>query len=193
MEKIKKSITAKEYKILMNYTRSNPNIRVNTRNNLLKIYTLLYYTGARLNELTQLRNSDILGVLEGKELIITTYKTKNERELFFTSNGIKEIRKIFSELGIYDEPSDYKLIRVKGKPYSTPNKIAFIQGINKAIREVLGDKYTSHSFRQGFITELGAKSVNPKIIQHFIGHRDIKTTMRYIKPTESDIINALVR
>ncbi len=61
------------------------------------------------------------------------------------------------------------------------------------IQSVLGTRYTSHSFRQGLITELGAKGVNPKIIKEFMGHKDIKTTMRYIKPSEDDIRSALLR
>jgi len=40
---------------------------------------------------------------------------------------------------------------------------------------------------------MGSKSVNVKIISKFIGHKDIKTTLGYIKPTDSDIENALVR
>ena len=193
MKKLKESITAKEYKILINHVRSNPILRTNTKTNLLKIYTLLFYTGARLNELPQLRNSDILSLFDTKMIILETYKTKRERKVNFTDTAISEIKKLFTELGIFDEPNDYKIIRVKGKAYSTPNNTALIQGTNKAIQEVLGDRYTSHSFRQGLITELGAKSVNPKIIQKYIGHRDIKTTMNYIKPTEVDIVNALVR
>jgi len=61
------------------------------------------------------------------------------------------------------------------------------------MKEALGDGFTSHSFRQGLISEMGSKSVNVKIISKFIGHKDIKTTLGYIKPTDSDIENALVR
>jgi site-specific recombinase XerD len=61
------------------------------------------------------------------------------------------------------------------------------------IKEILGDGYTSHSFRQGLITEMGAKGVNVKIIAKFIGHSDVKTTMRYMKPTDDDVRGAMVR
>lgn len=61
------------------------------------------------------------------------------------------------------------------------------------MKKILGPSFTSHSFRQGLITEMGINSVNPRIIQSFIGYSDIKTTMRYIKPTEVDVKNALVR
>lgn len=61
------------------------------------------------------------------------------------------------------------------------------------MKHVLGAGYTSHSFRQGLITEMGSRSVNPKIIQSFIGHKNINTTLGYIKPTSDDVKNALVR
>jgi len=61
------------------------------------------------------------------------------------------------------------------------------------MKDVLGSGYTSHSFRQGLITEMGSKSINTKIISKFIGHSDVKTTMRYINPTDDDIVNAMVR
>ena len=35
--------------------------------------------------------------------------------------------------------------------------------------------------------------VNIKIISKFVGHSDIKTTMRYITPTDEDIMMNLVR
>ena len=80
-----------------------------------------------------------------------------------------------------------------GNPQKTFHEISLIQLVNKYMKSILGDNYTSHSFRQGLITEMGSKSVNPKIIQSFIGHRNISTTLGYIKPTEEDIKLSLVR
>ena len=193
MKRIKESIKVIEFDMLINYVRYNKKMRANTKANYLKAFILLYYSGARLNELTQITNKDILNLIKTKKLIIKTYKTKNERKIYFSDKAIKEISKLFEELGINNEPEQYKIIRVKGNPYTTPSPIAFIQQTNKVMQSVLGDRYTSHSFRQGLITELGAKGVNPKIIKEFMGHKDIKTTMRYIKPTEDDIRNSLIR
>lgn len=38
-----------------------------------------------------------------------------------------------------------------------------------------------------------SKSINPKFIKKFIGHSDIKTTMRYILPTDVDLKKCLIR
>ena len=52
--------------------------------------------------------------------------------------------------------------------------------------------YSYHSFRAGIITDM-SKSINPKFIKEFIGHSDIKTTMRYIRPTHEDLKKCLIR
>ncbi len=38
-----------------------------------------------------------------------------------------------------------------------------------------------------------SKSINQKFIKEFIGHSDIKTTMRYIRPTDEDLKKCLIR
>jgi len=73
------------------------------------------------------------------------------------------------------------------------NPIVFIAQVNKIMKAILGDGYTSHSFRQGLITEMGSRSINTKIISKFIGHSDVKTTMRYINPTDEDLQRAMIR
>jgi len=193
MKRIKESIKEFEFDVLINFVTNNDKMRQNTKDNYLKAFTLLFYSGARLNELTQITNKDILSLIKNKELIIKTHKTKSERKIYFSDKAVKHITKLFKEFNIDIESEQYKIIRVKGNPYTTPSPIAFIQQTNKIIQSVLGKRYTSHSFRQGLITELGTKGVNPKIIKEFMGHKDIKTTMRYIKPNEEDIRNSLTR
>jgi integrase/recombinase XerD len=69
---------------------------------------------------------------------------------------------------------------VKGNISKIPASSTFIKKVNTFIQEVLGHRYSSHSFRSGLITDM-AKSINPKFIKEFIGHSDIKTTIILIK------------
>lgn len=78
---------------------------------------------------------------------------------------------------------------VKG---DTPSSSTFIPKVNSFIQEVLGHRYSFHSFRAGIITDM-AKSINPKFIKEFIGHSDIKTNMRYIRLTSEALKACLVR
>lgn len=85
-----------------------------------------------------------------------------------------------------------KIQRIK-KSITEKEYKKLIQLVNKYMKLILGVGYTSYSFRQGLITEMGSRSVNPKIIQSFIGHKNINTTLGHIKSTENDIKCSLVR
>jgi len=143
--KIKEVITTKEFKQLNAFTKADE-LRNATKQNLLKTFTLLYYTGCRINELLQLTNKDIQNLIANKELIINSHKTKKERKLYFTDDGIKAIKKLFQELGINDEPEEARVIRSKGNLYKTPHNKTFAKSVNKVIQNCLGDRYTSHAF-----------------------------------------------
>lgn len=188
--KIRENISETEYQKLLIYLNGTENLNSNTKNNLKRTFVLLYFTGMRINEVKQLKIKDIYTIFEKEELIILCHKTKKERKLFFSKEAIKQIRKHFI---FNDNPknNDY-IITVKGNTSKTPSSSTFISKINSFIHEVLGHRYSSHSFRAGIITDM-AKSINPKFIKEFIGHSDIKTTMRYIRPTSEDLRKCLIR
>ncbi len=190
IKRVKKSVTAKEYKKLMAFVRGDEDIKPFNQKRFLKIFSLLYYSGLRVNELTQIRYSHIQEIIETSETIIVSHKTSRERVLYFSDSAIKEIKKHFTfeehELNNY-------CITSWANPQKTFHEVSLIQLVNKYMKNILGDNYTSHSFRQGLITEMGSKSVNPRVIQSFIGHMNVSTTLGYIKPTESDIKDSLVR
>ena len=190
IKRVKKSVTAKEFKKLMAFVRGDEDIKSFNQKRFLKIFSLLYYSGLRVNEITQIKYSHIEEIVRTGETIVVSHKTKRERVLYFSESAIKDIKKYF----IYEksELNNY-CITSWGNPQKTFHEVSLIQLVNKYMKNILGDNYTSHSFRQGLITEMGSKSVNPKIIQSFIGHRNISTTLGYIKPTEEDIKLSLVR
>lgn len=192
IKKIKENITIKEYKILMAAAKGSDTMRANTINNLLRAFTILFYTGLRLNELQELRITHIKELLSTGQTKINLPKTTSERKLFATDDFKKQLGKLF-DLNIED---DENRIITKGSNKSKRtgiNTTVFIQQINRFIQQILGTGYSSHSFRQSLITEMASKSINVKIISQFIGHSDVKTTMRYIKATDEDIMNSLIR
>ncbi len=188
-KRIKKSITEKEYKLLIRHTKGDESLKEFNRKRLLQIFCLLYYSGTRINELSQIKYKHIYEIIETGETIIITYKTKNERILYFSNQAIKEIKKYFD----LNQNEDHYIIASWNDPKTRLHEISLINLVNTYMKKVLGEGFTSHSFRQGLLTEMGAKSINPKIIQSFIGHSDVKTTLRYIKPTADDVKMALVR
>lgn len=191
-KKIKENITEVEYKKLMSFVRGNETLRHNTKQNLLRTFTILFFTGLRLNEVQELKIIDIKNLLENGNVKIDISKTSTQRKLYLTNSFQKELLKLF-DFKIEDD--DNRIISKgsnKNKKTSI-NKIVFIQQVNKIIKEILGEGFSSHSFRQGLITEMGSKSINIKIISQFVGHKNISTTMGYIKPTDEQIKEALIR
>jgi integrase len=191
-KKIKENITEVEYKKLMSFVRGNETLRPNTKLNLLRTFTILFFTGLRLNEVQELKIIDIKNLLQNGNVKIDISKTSTQRKLYLTNSFQKELLKLFDFKNELDENKVISKGSDKNKKTSI-NKIVFIQQVNKTIKEILGEGFSSHSFRQGLITEMGSKSINIKIISQFVGHKNISTTMGYIKPTDEQIRDALVR
>lgn len=186
--KIKDNITPKEFKHLLNYLKSDDGIRENRKERLNKVFNLLYVLGLRVNELSQVTNNMMIELLTHKQLKLISHKQKLEKMVYITDNGVKTLTKIFSDL----EPNE-NLIFVSERCSKTPLSInSMIRDTNSYLKTVFPHKnITSHSFRQTLITELAQSNINTKVIQTLIGHKDISTTYRYIKPSENDLMNSL--
>lgn len=194
IKKIKENINEREFKILINYIMSDKSIRENTRVNLLRTFTILYFTGIRLNEIQDMKVFNIKELFKNKETKITLSKTNNQRKIFSSDKFLKSLKPLFN---LRDDPGNNKdndrVIRKGANKNQGINNIVFINMINKKLKDILGSGYSSHSFRQGLISEMAIKGINVKIIAKFIHHSDIKTTMRYIQPSDGDVFDALVR
>jgi integrase len=190
-KQIKESITKEEYKKLLHFTSNDINIKDNSKQNLLRTFTILYFTGLRLNELQQMKLQHIKELLENGVTKLILPKTKSERKLFASKEFKKELKPLFEEQ-LQSDTLDIRVI-TKKSTNSSINSDVFIKQVNSKIKEILGDGYTSHSFRQGLITQMASKGINAKIISKFIGHSDVKTTMGYIKPTDDDVKGAMIR
>ncbi len=161
IKRIKENFTDVECKKLMTFARGDENLRKNTKLNLLRTFTILYFTGLRLNELQEIQIHDILSLLKNESVKINIAKTSNERKLYLSNLFKKELLKLFD---FENEDTDNRII-TKGSAKNRKtgiNNIVFIQQVNSVIKNILGKGYTSHSFRQGLITEMACKSVNPK-------------------------------
>ena len=95
IKRIKENITIVEYKKLMAATRGNDSIRENTRLNLLRTFTILFYTGMRLNELQDLRIKNIKELLTNETVKVLSKKTSSERKLYLTKDFKKQLLPLF--------------------------------------------------------------------------------------------------
>ncbi|MDP3588890.1 MAG: site-specific integrase [Sulfuricurvum sp.] len=189
-QKIKNNISEAEFKKLVSHLKGDENIRANRKERLLSIFHILYFTGMRINEVSQMTNNMLHELIETKKLIVKTHKTKNERVLYITDNGQKVLKKVFGHI---DANNQLVIRSERGNKNNALESPSLIRDANTYIKKVFGEesRITSHSFRQTLITELAMSGVNTKIIQSLIGHKSISSTYRYIKPSEMDIINCL--
>lgn len=190
IKRIKESITEVEFKKLMSYIRGDESIRENTKNNLLRTFIFLYFSGLRLNEVQELKIKDVKNLLNEGMIKVYVSKTSSERKIYLSNSFKKEIEKVFDFI---NEDEENRVIHKSINKKDKINNIVFIQQVNSKMKEILGPGFTSHSFRQGLITEMGSKSINVKIISNFIGHKNVSTTLGYIRPTDEQIRDALVR
>lgn len=190
--KSRKIITQKEYKELINYLNRTDEFKAHSIDNAKKAFTLLFYGGFRVSELINLTNKELFEILKKGEFSLpNNTKTKKPRMVYFSPEAIKEIRKIFKNN--LSESSNYLLLRSWGRPHNQFSAHTLQRQLNIILSIALGENFTTHSFRAGIITEMAISGVNTKIIQEYINHSSVSTTLRYIKPTEQDIKKALVR
>lgn len=147
-----------------------------TNLNLRKAMALLYYGGFRVNEVLQFTCKDIKTLLD-----------KGEIEAIITKQGI--IRNMSTNERSREELSSLLCIS-KGEYFVHYDSDSLRVVLNRFLHETLGDGYTSHGFRRGFITRIITQTKDPKIAQEVIGHKDIKTTLHYHAPTQESIQNA---
>ena len=97
-KRIKESVTEHEYKKLMSAIRGDESLRANTQQNLLRTFTILYFTGLRLNELQEMKLLHIKELLVDGETKLLLPKTKSERKLFAGDEFKKQLKKLLHYL-----------------------------------------------------------------------------------------------
>ena len=189
MKRVRHSIGSAEYQKLTEHTLADPSLRDHSRAKLMRIFTVLYYTGIRVNEITEFTIGKLRELLAAQEGVIHTSKKDKERMLWLSDEACEDLKEL-----IESAPDDRAYISSSwNKPTTPMHPLALIRLVNGYMKKVLGSGYTSHSFRQGLITEMFAQRIATATVQHFIGHEDPATTIRYAKPTGAQMREALVR
>ncbi len=183
-----KPILESQYKILKSYINGMETFQT-TKTKWLRTLEILYMTGMRVTEILDLKIGDIQKAIEKAELSVYVKKQQIIRHIPLSEKSVKILKKLIEN----ESDAESYFIHKRNNTKSTLNPNSFTKEFNDLIQTVLGDNYSSHSLRKGIITEMGVSGINPKIIQHFIAHKNVSTTLNYIKPTSDDIRNALLR
>ena len=178
----KKPIMKKEFDRLINAVNRSLDIKSPTKLKLTRAFTLLYLTGCRVSEIAYFKSDDVKQMIEENEYSLTNdTKTHSSRLISFDANKtqIEFLKKIlpFNDGYLFAKNNSDKAMTVS----------ALKLLMNKFIHRVLGQLYSTHSFRAGYITTAHQLGLSLEHIREDIGHKNIATTARYATVTSAEI------
>ncbi len=190
IKKIRDTITAKEFKHLINYLQADTTIRASRKDRLNKMFHLLWEFGLRCNETIQLTQNMLIELLEQSQLKIVAHKQKKEKVIYLTKKGKKIIQSLFTDL----EPNDnYIFTSERGSKNQPLQPNSVIRDLNSYLSVVFQNKaISSHSFRKSLCSSLlNDYNIAPTIVQQIIGHSSIQSTFIYSSVSDQNIMNSL--
>jgi integrase/recombinase XerD len=148
----------------------------------------MLHAGLRRIEVSNLRWSDI--DLQRRLIILRTTKGQKPRVI-----GINEtLREALEDCQEnWKENEEYVITNRKGRKMSRESLTTMAKRyLDKLNHSYLGKKrFSLHSLRATFATQLASKGVGTRVIQGLLGHSDPRTTMRYAAYTEKMAVDAV--
>jgi integrase len=149
---------------------------------------LLAVTGIRINELLNIKVSDLTTLIQENWIAIDPSKHgPSNHKAFLTKEGKKIIqdRKKDFELIFLMKELDAYLFTPESDHFKKLRREAITRDVNKVMRLVSKQlpgqpNVTSHSFRIGYITQLWKDSKDIEFVKQTIGHQKLDTTSAYI-------------
>lgn len=142
------------------------------------VISLFYGTGLRMNELVNLKMSNI----DSKAFQIkVTGKGNKDRFTLLPKQLLEDLRKYY----LQDKPETYLFEgQTKGKPMHPRSVQHFVQRY-VAMIGLGGKDYSAHTLRHSFATHLLDAGTDLHTIKELLGHSNIATTMIYLHLQQS--------
>lgn len=163
-----------ELKILLNLPKNN---FLQIRNNL--IINLLYSTGIRLSELTNLKLNDYN---KNENIFIVKGKGNKQRVVVFSSK-CKEAIELYLKYRISN--SDYLLVNKNNTKLTNRGVELILTNISK---KYLGhDKLHPHMLRHTYATKLLNNGMDLRTLQELLGHDSLSATQVYTHVAKNEL------
>lgn len=144
------------------------------------ILALMYGAGLRVSEAASLKVGDIDG--ERKTIWIRGGKGNKDRQAILSD----PLREVLAAYWRWKRPTDW--LFPGGNPGRPITRESVFDACRKAARRAGIDKALHpHSLRHAFATHLLDDGVSLPVIQVLLGHRDLKTTARYLHVSETAV------
>ncbi len=168
-------INYNENRYLLNYLLQDNNIRESRRVRLILSFCLLYDTGLKVGELSQLKNKEIFQLIIGETVHIKVPYTGMQKPIKLSNNSILIISKYCN---ILDDNTPAFMSGRVGTNILSKNSI--IRDINSYLKIVFPyNKKTTHCFRSTLLEEL-LDSNNILSVQEALGHSYATSTLHYV-------------
>ena len=167
-------------KFVLFQTAKNKTYKIDGKRNYA-ILTLLYYTGLRVSELTNLTFNSI--VLDGLEYIVKVIGKGNKERHIPLHNEAKYVLDIW----LKDRPAckNSSIFTAHGKKITTRSIQYIIQNLAKEAG--IEKNITPHKLRHTFGTNLLLKGANLVNIQALLGHANLNTTQIYVHTNKESL------
>jgi len=143
---------------------------------------LAYSGGLRLSEVCNLRPEHV--DFEREQLRICNSKGGRDRIMRLS----EEISRLLKEYIRAYEPKEWLFAgQMKGEPYSNSS----LQKVFRRAKEKAGisKRVTFHSLRHSYATHLLETGTDLRLIKELLGHKDIKTTLRYTHVSKRNLMS----
>jgi len=149
------------------------------------IFELLYATGMRISELTNLKLTDI--DFENR-LLRVMGKGKKERIVPFNETARDALLRFNRESKLkFKITKEYVFVNNRGNKITDRSVERILQESFKQVMD--SDKHVyPHLFRHSFATHLLQKGANLRVIQELLGHSNLATTEKYTTLNFSDLL-----
>lgn len=183
--RVKKPIFKKEFDRLISATHKSLSIRSSTRVKLTRAFTLLYLTGCRVSEIIDFTTADLEKMIQDNEFSLTNdTKTRTPRLISFDTDH-RQVERIQQIL-----PAEQGYLFCRNNSTQHMSVDALKRLMNTMMHRTLGQLYSTHSFRAGYITTAHQLGLSLEHIRQDIGHKDLATTARYATVTNEEIAQA---
>ena len=137
---------------------------------------LLLRTGMRIGELLKVKVQDIL-FQEQKILIYQGEKNYQGRVVYYSKDAEKSLQQWLRQR---KNISEYLFANQHGKPISYTTTYRIMKEVLQRA-QLEGRKYSLHSLRHTFATDMLNAGMRIEVLQQLLGHQEIGVTMRYAK------------
>ena len=145
-------------------------------------YTVLYYTGLRINEATTLTYQDLKDAFLTSQITVIHQKQKQSHIHTLSRRALRDLEYLSQDIEVIFIKYKQKYLFGKNKPM---HQKSVIRLVNKDLKNTCHDKgvaynIKSHSFRIYVISSL-LKQTSVQNVADIIGHKDIRSTLKYAR------------